>query len=228
MLYAYVNSGAKPMALKICPDCGHRVSERAQFCIQCGCPAVNFSDSTLPLQDPAKANSEAEHAGMKQLPFFPVPTHKFVVLSVCTLGIYQSYWSYQNWKRIKASSNDRLSPFWRGLLSLIWSYRLFSRIQKKANSTGVATNWNPDFLAFMFLVLTWSGWLPYPWSLFSLLNVTPFLPVQIAAQRVNDRYSSECSEGRDESYGFADIAIILVCWALLVLIFLTNSVLQAD
>ena len=46
-------------------------------------------------------------------PYFPVATHKFVVLSICTLGLYDLYWFYQNWQRVRRRTREDLSPFWR-------------------------------------------------------------------------------------------------------------------
>ncbi len=56
-------------------------------------------------------------------PLFPVATHKFIVLSVCSLGIYELYWCYQNWKRLKQASGERLSPFWRAVFAPLWVTR---------------------------------------------------------------------------------------------------------
>lgn len=36
------------MALKICPDCGRKVSDRARSCPECGCPSSFFIDETKP------------------------------------------------------------------------------------------------------------------------------------------------------------------------------------
>jgi hypothetical protein len=35
----------------------------------------------------------------KPVSWFPVATHKFVVLSIFSFGIYDFYWFYQNWNR---------------------------------------------------------------------------------------------------------------------------------
>ena len=49
------------MALLICPDCGGKVSEHAEFCPHCGCPILNIKDAanakmtSVTLEDRANA-----------------------------------------------------------------------------------------------------------------------------------------------------------------------------
>ena len=45
--------------------------------------------------------------------FFPVTISKFVVMSVCSFGTYQFYWSYKNWQRVRDGSDESLSAFGR-------------------------------------------------------------------------------------------------------------------
>jgi len=101
------------VGLQACPDCGHRISDRAMFCVQCGCPlgpeqanhpqAIQNALSAA-TEDIAIQQTDLRAFSSSRLPLFPVATHKFIVLSICTLGIYELYWCYQNWKRIKAAS----------------------------------------------------------------------------------------------------------------------------
>ena len=55
------------MALLICPDCGGKVSEHAEFCPHCGCPILNIKDAanakmtSVTLEDRANAgDAEAQ------------------------------------------------------------------------------------------------------------------------------------------------------------------------
>ena len=83
------------------------------FCVQCGCPlgpeqanhpqAIQNALSAA-TEDIAIQQTDLRAFSSSRLPLFPVATHKFIVLSICTLGIYELYWCYQNWKRIKAAS----------------------------------------------------------------------------------------------------------------------------
>ena len=77
------------------------------------------------------------HGSPEEFPFFPVPTHKFVVLSICTLGIYELYWAYKNWQRIRLASGETLDPFWRAFFAPFWGFSLFRRVRDRVTSESV-------------------------------------------------------------------------------------------
>ena len=51
-------------------------------------------------------------------PFFTASVLKLIVMSVCTMGIYQLYWFYKNWKLIKDRTGQKIRPFWRAFFLL--------------------------------------------------------------------------------------------------------------
>ncbi len=51
--------------------------------------------------------------------FFPVSITKLIILSICTIGIYEVYWFYKNWEIIKQREYSKISPFWRAIFSAI-------------------------------------------------------------------------------------------------------------
>lgn len=216
------------MALITCPDCGHSVSDRATVCVQCGRPVD--AEPSLPLHRPQAASepmvrprapqqADLQAApGVAPLPLFPVATHKFIVLSICTFSLYQLYWCYQNWKRLKGASGEKLSPFWRAFFAPLWGFSLFKRIRAAATSAGVSVDWSSGTLATFYLVLNMTWRLPDPWSLISFGTFIPMIPVQQAAQRVNERHAALSTEGRNDNYSTANVATILIGWLLLILV----------
>lgn len=76
-----------------------------------------------------------------EYPLFPVATHKFIVLSLCSFGLYQFYWIYQNWKRLRRASGECLRPFWRLFFAPIWNFFLFRNIGDVATEAGVPYGW---------------------------------------------------------------------------------------
>src|SRR5262245_7614259 len=98
------------MVLITCQDCGHSMSDRATVCVQCGRPVEAEPSSPLlrsqapsgPVVGPPAPQQPELHAApaVPPLSLFPVATHKFIVLSICTFGLYELYWCYQNWKRL--------------------------------------------------------------------------------------------------------------------------------
>ena len=58
------------------------------------------------------------------LPFFPVATHKFLILSICSFSIYELYWCYKNWQRIQDATGESIDPFWRAFFAPLWVFSL--------------------------------------------------------------------------------------------------------
>jgi hypothetical protein len=130
-------------------------------------------------------------------PLFPVSLSKFAVMSICSFGIYELYWCYQNWTRLRDREGLLVSPFWRAFFAPLWGFSLFGRIRDLADSEGVETGWSAPVLATLYLVLSISWRLPDPWSLISIASFVPMLPVVRTTQRINDRQLSLATEDRE-------------------------------
>lgn len=123
-----------------------------------------------PLADaePAEKRSEYHH----------VATWKFAILAFLTLGFYELYWFYRNWKFIKQRDGSDIWPFWRAVFSLIWIFPLAKDIGQHparpmaSSGAGIAS-------AYLVLAISWK--LPDPGWLLSLFTVVPlcFLVRQI-------------------------------------------------
>lgn len=150
-------------------------------------------------------------------PFFPVATHKLIVLSVFSFRLYDLYWSYQHWKRVRADSGEILSPFWRAFFAPLWNFVLFGEIRGTALTSGLKVRWRTGVLAGSYLLLNASAWLPNPWALLSLCAVLPLVPVQLAAQRINALHGASVKESQNTKYSAANIILIAVGGVLLFL-----------
>ena len=179
------------MALMTCPDCGRANSDAAAVCLQCG-------------------RSLQPASGAARFPLFPVATHKFIVLSICSLGIYLLYWWYQNWKRISDVSSEALSPFWRTFFAPVWGFSLFGHIQDLASARGVTTRWSPTLLATLYLLVNLLWVLPSPWSLLTLAAFLPIVPVQMTSQRINASSPAGVTEDRNHRYSGLNITTIVI------------------
>jgi hypothetical protein len=157
-------------------------------------------------------------ASVVTFPLFPVATHKFILLTIFSFGIYEVYWFYQNWKRIADRSNEAMSPLWRAIFSPIWGFSLFGHIRDLAAAEGVATRWSPTVLATLYLIPHLLFRLPDPWWLIGFTSVLPMVPVQQAAQRLNERQAA--SEDPNHRYSGKNIAVICVGGLLLSLVVL--------
>ena len=188
------------MALINCPDCQQSVSDAAQVCIHCGRPMA----VTATRPGPA-----AQH------PFFPVSTHKFIVLSLCSINLYLLYWCYQNWSRIRDRTGERFSPFWRSFFAPLWAFSLFRKIDDQARERGVVVGWSGALLGSAYMVLYLFSTLPDPWWLITLASIVPFIPVVQSIRQINA--ARPAAESDNDSYTGANVAAIMLGGLILVL-----------
>lgn len=151
------------MSFVTCPGCGHVISSGARACANCG--------RAMPGRSVTVDQEELQHT------FFPVATHKFVVLSLCTFGLYALYWIFRTWQRVASRSRESMSPFWRTAFSPIWTFSLLPRIQGEMARRHVHPRWSAGLLATLYLVIGLTWRLPDPWWLISLGTFIPLIPV---------------------------------------------------
>lgn len=138
-------------------------------------------------------------------PLFAVSTRRFIVMSLCTIGLYPLYWCYQNWRRVRISSSEDLSPLWRAVFAPLWGFSLFRRIRDRAAAAGVPIAWDSNLLATIYLLFGMAGMLPEPWSFISLFSFVAIIPVQRTAQRVNARLADPGTHWSPDSDSPADL-----------------------
>ena len=110
--------------------------------------------------------------------FHAMPVWKLVVMSMCTFGLYELYWCYRNWNRVRERTGNTLSPFWRAFFAPLWAFSLFEEVQGLAMSRRMRVEWSGGLLAVVFFVLSAIGRLPDPWWLLSFFAWIPLVPVQ--------------------------------------------------
>jgi TPR repeat protein len=160
------------------------------------------ADVAAPLPTPDAAPQSARPA------FFPVAPRKLLVMMFATLGAYQWYWMYQNWRLIKERERSKINPALRSLFAMFFIYQLLARIRKAADANGVATR-----LPVAVLALTWFlcslGWqFPKPYNLLGYFSFLTLLPAQIAVNRLNQRLAPACD--RNARLSRVNIAALVV------------------
>ena len=113
------------MLLVTCPDCGRSISEAATLCINYGRPKTPSTLTDLAPATGASIPPFAENASGQNatLPFFEVGLGKFIALSIATFGLYEFYWAYEQWVRIKPRLSKDISPIWRAVFGNLWIFR---------------------------------------------------------------------------------------------------------
>jgi hypothetical protein len=109
---------------------------------------------------------------------------KVVVLSLCTLGLYQYYWFYRNWRMVRDQTSANIFPFWRSFFAVFFCYSLFKHI-RGYNDDLPSSNMAAGPLAAVWIVLSLLWKLPDPYWLVSLMPVFVLVPVQRVINGIN-------------------------------------------
>jgi hypothetical protein len=147
--------------------------------------------------------------------FFPVSSRKLVVMSFCTLGLYQIYWLYQNWRIVKYREQRRISPPWRSVLGIFFLYPMLRRIRRKGYAVGLGAL-PAGALFSVWLLLTLLNYSPDPLhSLLAIGSVFALVPVQRTANAINQRSDPELQ--RNDKFSKINLLAIVLVGPLLVL-----------
>ena len=156
--------------------------------------------------------------------YFPVSLTKFVVMHFCTVGMYQLFWFYENWKLILEREQSEASPFWKTFFMFIYCYTLFEKIRSSAGSLKIAHSISVHILATGWIVLSTLWILPDPYGLVALLSIVFLIPVQQAANRVNE--SLVPGHDRNERFTALNIVAVVIGGLLLVSVVIGTFVLR--
>ncbi|MGB5411773.1 MAG: hypothetical protein WBN09_09615 [Woeseiaceae bacterium] len=118
--------------------------------------------------------------------YYAVGPMKFVAMSTCTFGLYDVYWSYKNWKFVKARDGSDLWPWARALFYGIWHYSLLTRLNESLNSATLKSGLIRGLLAAMLLIVNALWKLPDPYWLLCFLTPLAFLPALKAVPAAQD------------------------------------------
>lgn len=138
-----------------------------------------------PYAAPKAKVADAVPADQAGTAYFPVSLLKLGVMSVATLGIYQIYWFYKNWKSAQRVAGVHANAPIRAFFYGITSYWLFQLMRDHAKSVDPDISIPAGLLAVAVLVLTVASRLPDPYWLVTSFSVLPLLRVQAAVNRVN-------------------------------------------
>ena len=177
-----------------CPKCSQCFDNATDQCPNCGMPLPDDSATAATPQ----AEIVLESTPPPQAVFFAVSLLKLVVLSTCTLGVYQIYWFWRNWNRIRVSGAPGITPSLRAFFLLFYCYPCFLRIKRAGKSRGIVPAPPIGILAICFLLTTLSGNLPGLHCLIAFLSVAFLLPIQSYVNRIN----ASASPGHDPNSRF--------------------------
>ena len=143
-----------------------------------------------------------------ELPYFAVARQKLIVMSMTTLSLYQVYWFYRNFQRMRAHTGGGASPFWRAIAAPVTAHGLFSAVRTDARSRFVSVGWSSRGLAVIYFFLTLCCFLDYPWWTIALLSVFALLPAHATMDAVNRTIAPGASP--NDRYTATDGIVIVI------------------
>jgi hypothetical protein len=147
--------------------------------------------------------------------FFAVGLPKLAVMTLCTFGIYEIYWFYQNWKSVQRLTGEKLNAPIRAVFYPLTSYFLFRRIREQAQRLQVDVTIKAGALATFLFLFSAASRLPHPYWLFSLLVFLPLVSVQLAVDEINRKVAPEAD--RNGRFGPWNVLVIVIGGLLLIL-----------
>ena len=117
--------------------------------------------------------------------FFAVSPVKLVVMSTCTLGIYQIYWFYKNWVLIKEHSEPDITPWARAVFGFFWCFSCFEFIRNDERQLGTESTLAAGPLTVGWIAASLAWRLPEPYYLIGFLSPLLLVPAQQHVNRIN-------------------------------------------
>jgi hypothetical protein len=159
-----------------------------------------------PAEDAADAPAGA--AEVRDGPaWFAVSPAKLAFMSVITVGLYQFYWFYRQWRAVRDAGED-IRPLPRCIFGVIFCWGLFSRMAASAESIPAPAA-PPALLTAIYIAACLSASvLPFPYAMVSLLSVVPLVIAQRTANAVAQHdFPEEAPETRFTAANWAGIAL---------------------
>jgi hypothetical protein len=152
--------------------------------------AAGAAEAFNPYAPPAARLDDAASAGQGPV-FFPVSTAKLALMSVFTLGLYEIYWFYKNWKLLQQNFGANVNAPIRAVFYPLISYPLFKRVREHAATLGVEGSLPAGALAIVVFLFALVWQLPGGWGMLGLLGVAPLLLVQRTVNRINRKVAPQ-------------------------------------
>jgi hypothetical protein len=112
-----------------------------------------------------------------QLPFVAVPVARFVLMSLATFSLYELWWFYKNWSRVKERTGSDIRPFWRAVFAPFYCYLFVKTVRSTSEKVSVPASLSAGVIALAWFALLLCERLPDPWWWLSLATFVPLVPV---------------------------------------------------
>lgn len=126
--------------------------------------------------------------------YFPVSRLKLAIMSFFTLGIYEVYWFYRNWRFVRR--NERPVDIWplaRGVFALFFCYALLRRVKRTGADLSLRPSFSPLFVTAGWTVLNLLSYVPEGLWVLSFFSGFMLLPVQKHINSINARLAPDAA-----------------------------------
>ncbi len=163
----------------------------------------------------------------KDSKYLYISESRFVIMSILTLGIFETYWIYKNWSYVRDRDDLDIKPVWRALFGIFYMHSLLNFIEgdnemniiQRATFSGasLATGWVIMILIGNILGKFDDLSINVIGLLISVPSFLCLLPVQKHINNVNSLFNPE-SKYSEWSFGQVVCLVIGIPLFLLVLI----------
>jgi len=163
--------------------------------------------------------TENQQPNLDEPLFLYIPPARLILLSIASLGLYEAYWIYKNWRYIKERDNLAITPFWRGFFMIFFCHSLLRRIHEDKEARAIQ---EPTFSAGGLA----TGWVVL-WILANIVGRVPhiaasiisaFMPTFLCLLPVQN-YINSVTEKRNPGlkyYGWSSGHIVCLVWGLII------------
>jgi len=122
-------------------------------------PAGEINPYAAPLStDLAPGQAASANDGAMFLHIGPA---RLALMSLLTLGLYERYWIYRNWRYVKErnAAYSQIKPFWRGIFGIFYVHALFRLIHKNREMNQILpARFQASMLGTGWVILTIIGY----------------------------------------------------------------------
>jgi|GEM_PF-3653549 len=160
---------------------------------------------------------------IKHVELFNISKFKLAVLSIATLGIYDIYFFYKNWKALRDQGGLSVSPFWRAILGILFCYSLSKEIFSRSKNLGEPSSHSAGGVAVAYFILSGMGRVDGLVWLISLFSFIPLFSIQDAIRFNNSAINPKSKP--DGHFSYKELLLLLpaiIISAILLLGFVGN------
>jgi hypothetical protein len=152
-------------------------------------------------------------------PFFSVSVTKLIVMTICTLGIYELQWFYQHWWAVRRITGEKISPIWRTHFLIFFCYPLFRRVRVAADAHDIGPKFNPGIVAVIYVsLLLLAGFANDFWPVLFVSHL-PLVVVQRTANEINGTVAPHAD--RNDRFSCANKVAVVIGGLIVLLATLT-------